>query len=199
MPRRPRLRDERGAVAVEAALVLPLVIILIFGVIEFALLLKDTTAVSESARVGVRTASALSKETEFTQRTADAIARAGSAMNKDDVDFILVYRANADGLPGTFTPATFPRDATSACVGFETTCDRFVWNDATNRFNPTNTPTWLATSVNACPGPQLDAVGVYVQASHRMVTGLFGGTRLLRDRAVLKFEPRGAGQCKPTS
>lgn len=192
-----RFNADRGAVAVEAALLLPLFFLLIMGVIEFALVVRDSTAISESARVGVRTASALSKEPDFTQQTANAIQRAGSAMNKDDIEFILVYKANDYGLPGAYTPATFPVDATGACSGFETTCDRFVWNDTLNKFNATNTPTWDAKTVSACVG-SLDSVGVYVQARHKMFTGLFGGQRLLKDRAVLDFEPRGAGQCAAT-
>ena len=190
-------RGERGAVAVEAGLLLPIFFLLVFGIIEFSFLVRDTVAVSESARVGVRTASALSKEPNFTQDTATAIQKSGSAMNKDDIEFILVYKANTSGLPGTWTTATFPADAAAACAGFQATCDKFVWNDLTNKFDATTSPTWDAKTVNACPGT-IDSVGVYVQARHRMFTNFFGGTRLLKDRAVLTFEPRGAGSCLPT-
>ncbi|MHA1221536.1 MAG: TadE/TadG family type IV pilus assembly protein [Candidatus Heimdallarchaeota archaeon] len=50
-------RDQNGATAVEFALILPLLILLIFGIIEFGLLLYDqqilTNACREGARAGV--------------------------------------------------------------------------------------------------------------------------------------------------
>ena len=36
-----RARDERGASLIEAAIILPVVILIVFGIIEFGLALKD--------------------------------------------------------------------------------------------------------------------------------------------------------------
>ena len=47
---------ERGAVIVEAALVLPLLLILVFGMIDFGVNLSDQIAVREGVREGVRQA-----------------------------------------------------------------------------------------------------------------------------------------------
>jgi Flp pilus assembly protein TadG len=58
-PRR-RLRHcerERGAAAVEFALVLPLLILLIFGVVEFSITYNRQQALHAAAREGARTAS----------------------------------------------------------------------------------------------------------------------------------------------
>src|SRR5262245_41595604 len=49
---------DRGAVAVEAALVTPLILLLITGVIELALLMRDDVALTSAVRNGGRTASA---------------------------------------------------------------------------------------------------------------------------------------------
>ena len=45
---RGRARDERGASLVEAAIVLPVVILIVFGIIEFALAFKDSLTVSSA-------------------------------------------------------------------------------------------------------------------------------------------------------
>ena len=114
---RPRARRERGAVAVEAALVTPLLLVLIFGIFEVALLMRDHVAVSSSVRVGGRIASASAdagagtcpglpvicaptSTPAFAQNAADAIQRGGSAMPKDSIDYIYVYKANDKGYPG---------------------------------------------------------------------------------------------------
>ncbi len=50
---KPR-RNERGAVAVEFALVLPLLILLVFGVIQWGLVMAQSAALSGGARNGAR-------------------------------------------------------------------------------------------------------------------------------------------------
>lgn len=50
------LRNERGASTVEFALIVPLLIMLIFGVVEFAVAFGDYLAVTHAAREGARLA-----------------------------------------------------------------------------------------------------------------------------------------------
>lgn len=195
------LSDDRGAAVIEAALLVPILLILMFAVLEWGLMMRDTLSVTESARVGARTASALPRQTDFTATTVDAIDRAGSALPKSQVVEVLVYKANDQGYPG-------PNGATTmSCSGYESTCDRYVWDNASGSFvlSPSGTA-WNPRSgvgtpgnVNACPAGQggpPDSVGVYVEAVHPWVTGLFGSTRVLRDHAVLPFEPMPVGVCQ---
>jgi Flp pilus assembly protein TadG len=50
-----RLRDERGASAVEFAFVLPLLVLLVFGIAEFGRAFQVQGTLSAAAREGVRT------------------------------------------------------------------------------------------------------------------------------------------------
>src|SRR3954454_22969101 len=50
-------RKERGAVAVEAALLTPLLALVLFGIIEMSLYMRDVVSVSSSVHVGARMAS----------------------------------------------------------------------------------------------------------------------------------------------
>ncbi|MGH9165359.1 MAG: TadE/TadG family type IV pilus assembly protein, partial [Acidimicrobiales bacterium] len=52
-PRRPR-RDQRGAAAVEFALVLPLLLILVFGIVEFGRAYSAKISLTAAAREGAR-------------------------------------------------------------------------------------------------------------------------------------------------
>jgi Flp pilus assembly protein TadG len=54
MERMTRLRDETGAVAVEFAIVLPLLIVMVFGIIEFSILLFDKAVITNASREGAR-------------------------------------------------------------------------------------------------------------------------------------------------
>jgi Flp pilus assembly protein TadG len=49
-----RIREKQGAAAIEFALVLPLLIILVFGIIEFSLLLYDKAMITNASREGAR-------------------------------------------------------------------------------------------------------------------------------------------------
>src|ERR687892_2642184 len=54
MKRRGRMGAEDGAAAVEMALVLPLLLLLVFGIIEFGFIFNRWITVTHSAREGVR-------------------------------------------------------------------------------------------------------------------------------------------------
>jgi hypothetical protein len=203
-----RLR-ERGAVAIETALVMPLLLAVLFGIVEMSLLIRDHVAVTSAVRVGSRIASAAADagpgtcETGSTappctsasspalaQAAADAIQRAGTAMPADSIDYILVYKANAQGFPGAAGNTTMP----TSCSGIPA-CVKFVWRDSANAFRYAG-GAWDSKSINACVN-ESDTLGVYLRATHKFVTGMFGATMGLGDRSVMRFEPLSEDACKP--
>jgi Flp pilus assembly protein TadG len=185
-------RGERGSVIVEAVLIIPVFVVLIFGVIEWSFVLRDEAAVSSAARTGVRIASIPPgpTSTNITQPTADAIQHAGSAMPKDNLEYILVYQANSGGFP-------LPDgNTTMTCAGAGKTCVKHTWSDSKDAFNRVEGE-WDPDLINTCVGDNnAQSVGVYVKAKHPMITGFFGSTRDIDDSAVLRFEPRPKAVCK---
>ncbi len=219
--RNRRSRGERGAVAVEAALVVPLLAALVFGIIDFSFLLRDYTVVASDTRVGARIAAtgpsagltsgtcdqadpdappcAPTSTPALAQEAADAIQRAGSAMPEDSINYILVYQANDMGFPGANGSTTMP----TSCTGVPK-CVRFTWRDALNEFRYAG-GAWDYKSISACfpgkvgvPAEDLDRVGVYLNASHDPATGFFFDTFTLDDHAVMEFEPKPPATCKAT-
>src|SRR6476469_2249505 len=55
-PRLNRRRSERGAAAVEFALVMPILFLLIFGIIDYVMLFFDSIGLRQGAREGARQA-----------------------------------------------------------------------------------------------------------------------------------------------
>jgi len=49
-----KIRDQRGVSAIEFAIVLPILILLIFGIIEFSLFLYDKAVITNASREGAR-------------------------------------------------------------------------------------------------------------------------------------------------
>lgn len=202
MRRRART-GSRGAVAIEAALVTPLLLIIVFGIIEMAFLMKDDVALTSLVRQGGRTASSaladhheqshnpseycvaptcsVENAPELADVTAMAIQRAGAALPKDSIDVLWIYKADADGYPAGNSGS----DHFASC---STDCVVYKWSSTDGAFDYVS-GTWLADDINACTGSDLDTVGVYMRATHSFLTGLFSNGVDITDHAVFAFEP----------
>jgi hypothetical protein len=173
-------RCDSGAVAVEAALITPVLLLLIFGIVELSLLLRDDLAVSSAVRAGARTGSSLPRfddgTTDFAQQAADQVARSADALDLANVS-LTIYAANQAGEPASGGTADSCSDR----------CVHFRYDSASLSF-VRNGGSWAASSINACPGdPDQDAIGVYISYPHQLA--VLGGTFTLTDRAVMAFEP----------
>ena len=189
---------DRGAVAVEAALIFPVLVLMLFGIIEFSLFLRDHVALSAAVRSGARTASAEPRMSTFSTDAAGAVLRAGTGMPFSTVEEMWVYEANAGGYPTN-------GGSTSGTTGSFTSCTTncLVFHYSGSSFTQSS-GSWSHTLVNACPGDAgMTNVGVFIKANHRFVSGIFGNTVDITDHAVLRFEPIPAsqllqsGQCNP--
>ncbi len=172
-----RARSSRGAVAVEFALILPILLLLVFGIIEFGLAFKDNLTLASATRAGARTASASAKATDFKDVVGAAMSRAITGIDPDDIETLLVYKARPDGLPVSGT--------NSSCSDF---CYRYVWDDTDKRFEASASPDWPGVEHDAC-ARTAHSVGIYLQMKHEYLTGLFPGDLTLSNRTVMRFEP----------
>lgn len=205
MARRRRLfgvRSERGAVVVEAALVTPLLMALILGIIEMALLMKDDVALTSAVRNGGRIASANAaagpggvneggdcvspcspaNAPMFAQLAANAIQSAGTALPRDSIQELWIYKANDKGFPGANG---------STAMTCSTNCVKYKWVPAKDQFRYYS-GSWTSSTVNACANstaPPIDVLGVYMLARHDFVSGFFGKSVNIEDHAVFTFEP----------
>lgn len=187
----------------EAALVIPILLIIVFGIIEMSMAMRDYAVVASNTRVGARIASTgaaagqckvglaectATASPVLAQAAANAIQRAGSAMPRDNIEYIMIFRANSDGFPGAEGIKTMPSTCPANCV-------KYTWVDAQDRFRY-NSGSWASSTINACFPANLERVGVFLQAKHPFVTGLFGASVPLADRTVQEFEPLAAAACK---
>lgn len=190
--------------AVEAAIIFPLLILLVFGIIEFSLLLRDYVSLNTLVREGTRVAATLPR---LDPATTDPVGQdlaavvvaslnqAGNALPKDSFEELWIYKANDQGFPGTGSGFT---SCTTDCVIYRANSDGdFV------RVTDTGAPFWDWESQNACPGIGIDSVGVWLKARHDSITGLFFNDLSISDFAVTNFEPiatfSATRQCGPAA
>lgn len=209
-----RRTRERGAVAVEAALVTPILVLFVLGIIEFSLVMRDYVSITSASRSGARIASANAgagpqkcdvgppAETgtecsntgapELAKLAANAIQTQSSALNKDTINYMLIYKANSNGFPGGLSG--WSSDPVSDCRSAGS-CVEYVWVKASDKFKyVAGNGTWTSTTINACVSNS-DSVGVYLNARHPYITNIFGSSITISDRTIMRLEPLTATVC----
>jgi Flp pilus assembly protein TadG len=196
--RQPRRDRSRGAVLIEAAILLPLLVLLTFGAVEYGLIFRDELKITTAARSGARIGTA--------DKTSD-----GSAVNPDDdyqilqavyaalgnlaphVIYVSVYNAgtNSNGVPPAGCTGPGAASVTGSCnvwslSDFSLTAAQ-VEASTKNLWPSTARPITLDTNT----GTEPTYLGVEVEITHNYVTGLFGSSRTLLERAIFRFEPVG--------
>lgn len=183
--------NERGAALVEMAFVLPVLILLIFGSLEFGLLFKERLTIASAASSAGRTGATMGTRPEADFRILQAL-EAGLYDQVDAGVLISVDIFKADEVTGAKTAFvnTYAYDPT------DPTCK---WNPCPDPANPGfggyGIPSgWGDPSVRDTEldpgGGGLDVLGVEVTYHHTPVTNIV--TYLDRDyaeRALVRLEP----------
>ncbi len=200
--------SERGAVLVEAAFVFPVFLLLLFGMIEFGFIFKDSQTLDNMTRAGVRVAAITGNATDPDADYQILTSVLGASNGLDASEVIIFDATSLDGNPPGDVP-TECANGTLLCNIYSATDLGIVQQNLTSYdaamqtdFGPTPTgsacgawdQTWCAASRsvsqsgNSGAGP--DYVGVYVSAVHTNLTGFFGPSLTLTDSAVMQLEPQ---------
>lgn len=102
-------RDERGAAAVEFALVLPILLVLVFGIVDFGRLYFTQITLTDAAREGARVLAlegATGSGYTSAQAAADAVTRTDDALTGVDSTVTVTTGTCTDGSPVTVTATT---------------------------------------------------------------------------------------------
>ncbi len=185
-----RARSQRGAAIVEAVLITPIFLLILFGTFEFSLALRDYLALQSGARAAVRVGS--------------TSGNAGMA----DFDMLAAYREGAKALQGSSTlseivvwKATGPNDTlsnSSACrtASVAGLCNRYTASSLTEPSTKFGCGTgtldgyWCPTTRKVRQSDPPDYIGVYVRIVHQNPTGIFGASRTFVEQNVMRLEPQ---------
>lgn len=193
---RRRGRGDRGAVIVEFALFVPVLMALCFGLVEYGFAFRDGVTLSGAARAGARVGANYADDPMTDYQVLVAVE---SALNDLDAQSslvkVVVYEANeADGRP----PAGCLAAGALGTGGLSGICNVYGPEDIdgiqTHWFGDGCTAAkrdrlWCPTS-RVRTQSNADWFGVYVEVRRAMVTGIFPeGDMTLRQHAVMRIEP----------
>lgn len=173
-----RETTERGATLVEAAIVVPLFFLLVFGLIEFGLGFKDWLSLNHGAREGARVSVAAADDIRADQLALEALEDGLVGNMIDAVDRVEIADADDDTLVNTYLPA--PSDACG-------------WTPCPNPdLNPTFEAdvTWPPTARNVTE-PDVDRVRISIVFVHDFVTGFVGDDATWTASKIMRIEPQG--------
>ncbi|MEY2454024.1 MAG: hypothetical protein QOD92_3598 [Acidimicrobiaceae bacterium] len=197
-----RARGDRGAVLVEAAFVLPVLLTLLFGIIEFGFAWRDKITVETATRAGARTASNLGPTAQADYNTLQTVLSAMSSIPTANVDMVIVFDATTSGTPSATCLAGTSVSNNNAPPNNGTGCNvytsaQFSLPSSSFGISGCNSgpdrywcPTGLArgNSMSQINGPAY--VGVYVKAHRSFITKIFGTTGpTMTSISVLRLEP----------
>lgn len=208
IPRTGKHREQDGAALVEMAIVLPVLVLLVFGIIEFGIAFNKRLTIGNATQSAARVATAVANN-EYADISALRTLEQGliSLPNngRDVVKSVWIYKAAADGDPANAGMGDVC--VTNPCVN--------VYSYYYDPLNPTAckwTPcpdpdvggyslNWEPTDRHATVG-DLDVLGVRVYFSHDWVTGAvpildvscsLPPAGCWADTAVMRLEPQQLG------
>lgn len=186
---------ERGATAVEAALVAPLMFLAIFGIMEFSLLYRDHLGAENASADGARAASVAGRDLDADYKTLRQVAKSSSALPDEAIEKIIVFRATDfdDDVPPACLLIVPPGGVDGECNVY--TPAQMAWPVSEFGCDPTLNPRadpdryWCPADRIVSAGTGLDFVGVHIEVHHEYATGLVGDETDLSSTSVLKIEP----------
>lgn len=162
---------------------------LAFGGIEFGLAFKESATLGHAARAGARIGSTMPRNDAYLPAARDAVTTAVKGLGHATPVELWVYKVAS---------ASDDSPIGGTC---STDCVIYQWNAGTDQFGPgySGDP-WLGSEQNACvvsgSSAYPERIGIQVTAQHNFVTALFGGSKTLKSRSVMRLEPYvGEGAC----
>lgn len=131
--RRRQTEGQRGAVLVETALVFPLLMFLVFGIIELGSLLSTYSASANVVRAGGRMASVQGSNASADQATIARIAQEATAISDGEIRYIIIWEASgpeADVPAGCLSAADGLGAANTSSAGVGGVCNIYAYPQA---------------------------------------------------------------------
>ena len=176
-------RRQRGATIIEAALVFPLLILIIMGIMEIGLAFKDYLTVSYMSREGARVGALAGNDADADCAILRGIGTVATQGDLNRITSIQIFKADVNGAQGVTNYAVFDGGDPNLCNVPAQPSDNWT-------INPIG---WVATSRQTVVGDDpLDIIGVRIIMTHDWVTNFapFRGSITIDESTITRLEPK---------
>lgn len=179
-----RRESDRGASLIEAAIVVPVLLLVVIGILELGLAFKDYLTVSYLSREGARIGALAGDDPTADCAILSGIGDLATPGDLARIDRIEIYQASqSTGAQGATNTAVYndPNDPTQCSVPA----------DPMDGWTITSVG-WAPTSRNTAVGSTpLDIIGVRVILTRSWITGFgpFSGTATVDESTITRMEP----------
>lgn len=180
-----RRARSKGATIVEAAIVLPVMILVVIGTMEIGMAFKDFLTVGAMSREGARVAALAGKNAQADCAVLIGVASIGTQGDMDRIENVQIYKAaegtGAQGVTNTweYIPGRDP----SNCIDVGDTTDAWSLVGGEN-YPPGSRNTFVGST-------SLDLIGVRIQLTREWITGFppFRGSFTIDESTITRIEP----------
>lgn len=179
-------KADRGATLVEAALVFPILILVVMGILELGMLFKDYLTVSYMSREAARIGALAGDDPYADCAILLGIENLASERELNLIAPVHIFRASDHGavLGGDLNTGTWVGGDPPQCTVGGATGDTWAVNSAS----------WPPAMREVSVGPSLtpDIIGVRIQMTHNWLTGFppFRGTVQIDETTITRLEPQ---------
>jgi hypothetical protein len=176
-----RSREDTGATLVEAAIILPVLLLIVVTIMELGLAFKDFLTTDFAAKEGARVGALAGNDVDADCQIIQSIVAGYGASDFDDLNSITIFEVNDSG---------------------NSTGRENVWTFSTGGGNdPTDCADWTVSTgwlpedhdVLVGGGSDLSILGVTVDTEHNWITGVppWRGQMNIVRTAIQRLEPEG--------
>ncbi|HHC08093.1 MAG TPA: pilus assembly protein [Actinobacteria bacterium] len=202
-------RSERGAALVEMALVVPVLLVILFGIIELGIAFRDRLTIGNATQTAARVGTAMGQQPDADLRILQSFEQSLSALPNSGVGIIKyvdIFEADAYGNPvGGCPGGNCNRYFYTYVDGTGPLCDWTPCPDPDAGYSGWN---WAPNERSILVG-DLDVMGVRMTYGHSWITGGFlplpdvacdsgsPPTNCWADTALMRMEPQQFGVGSP--
>lgn len=190
--RQRRENSERGAALIEAALVTPVFLLVLFSIMEMGLLFRDSLTTDNASREGARAASTRGSQADADYFVLRTVEHGLEAMGLERLQYVVVFRATS---PNDTLPAGCEAASQSGLCNHYTAADFFAelddgaGNDTGNFRCGALDSSWCPTDRVTSLSAGTDFIGIHVETRHDFITGFFADGNDLGETTILRLEP----------
>lgn len=173
---RRRRRHQRGAAVVEAALITPLVMLVILGSIELSMLGTSHLALGTAVAEAGREASIARDDADADSQILTELRSRLDPVDADAVTRVIIYAPTGPNAPPSASCANGTEDGS---------CNVY------SSLRPSAAQLQCVANIGYCPGERdpRSLLGIEVRYTHQSLTGVVGRTVALSRRAIVAIEP----------